>query len=233
MPLSDINYTVIQVVNEVQRKLGLTATASLITNKLSIQMVDFVNDVCNDLSDFGNWQEMLVSANITAVSGVSNYSVNTSANIKNIADLYFLPRTGPLRGITVEDMRILTRTSSVGAPSQFTVFGTDTLGNPNIRVRPKPGSSEDGKLFSILYYVRAPKYTSTDDSVIIPFPGDLVVTGVLARAILNESGGTPTDHYSKTQQDYLESRKEALNRFNGDTGWSVSFTPSLIGRRRR
>lgn len=233
MPISDIRYTVLQVVNEVQRKLGLSETSSLLTNKLSVQLVDFINDVCNDLSDFGNWQETLVSANIVAVSGQNDYSINTSANVKNIADLYFLPRMGPVRGVTIEEMRILTRTTSVGTPSQFTVFGTDVNGNPNIRVRPTPGSNEDGELFSILYYVRAPKYTTASGASVIPFPGDLVVTGVLAKAILNESGGTPTDHYSKTQQDYLEGRKEALNRFNGDTGWTVSFTPSMIQGRRR
>lgn len=233
MPLGDLRYTVLQVANEVQRKLGLDATASLGANKLSIQLVDFINDVCNDLSDFGNWQEMLVSANITAVSGQSDYSINTSANVKNIGDIYFLPRTGPLRSVTIEDMRILTRTTSVGTPSQFTIYGTDANANPNIRVRPQPGSIENGQLFSILYYIRAPKYTVSDGATVIPFPGDLLVTGTLARAILNESGGTPTDHYTRVQQEYLESRKEALNRFNGDTGWSVSFTPSLIGRRRR
>lgn len=233
MPILDIRYTVLQVVNEVQRKLGLTETSSLASNKLSIQLVDFINDVCSDLSDFGNWQEMLVSANITAVSGQNYYSVNTSANIKNIGDLYFVPRMGPIRGVTIEEMRILTRTTSVGTPSQFTVFGTDANGNPNIRVRPTPGSNEDGELFSIVYYIRAPKYTVTDGALIIPFPGDLVVSGTIAQAILNESGGTPTDHYTKTQQDYLEARKESLNRFNGDTGWTVSFTPSMIQGRRR
>jgi hypothetical protein len=58
MGLGDIRYTVLQVVQEVFRKLGLNEPTSLSFNKLSIQMVDFINDVCNDLSDFGNWQEV-------------------------------------------------------------------------------------------------------------------------------------------------------------------------------
>lgn len=231
MGIGDIRYTVLQVINEVQRKLGLDATSALNSNKLSIQLVDFVNDICNDLSDFGNWQETLVSSNVTAVSGVSNYSIPTSANVKNIGDIYFSTRRGPLRSITVDDMRIMTRTTITGTPTQFCVFGTDSNGNPNIRVRPKPAANEDGALFSILYYVRAPLYTISDAATVIPFPGNLVVDGVLAKALLNESGGSPTDHYTRVQQEYLESRKESLNRFNGDTGWSVSFTPSQIRRR--
>lgn len=232
MGIGDIRYTVLEIVNEVQRKLGLNATVTLTFNKLATQMVDFVNDICDDLSDFGNWQEMIVSSNVTAVSGQANYSINTSANIKNIADIYFLPRTGPMRNVIIDDMRRMTRVSSVGSPSQYTVFGTDSNGNPNIRVRPTPDSNADGNLFSVVYYVKTPKYETTDANTIVPFPGQLMVQGVLAKAILNESGGSPTDHYTLEQKEYLEARKEALNRFNGDTGWNVSFSPSYRGRRR-
>ena len=232
MPLTDLRFTVLQVINEVQRKLGLDATTALATNKLSIQLVDFVNDICNELSDYGNWQEMLVSANITAVSGQSNYSINTSANVKNIADLYFTPRTGPMRNVSIQEMRILTRVTSTGTPSQFSIFGTDANANPNIRVRPTPVAAQDGQLFSVLYYVKAPTYTLSDGAVIIPFPGNVVIDGVYAKATLNENGGAPNDKYNMLQQQYLEGRKEALNRFNSDTGWDVSFSPSIRGRRR-
>lgn len=232
MGIGDIRYTVLQVVNEVQRKLGLDAT-QLTGNKLAVEMVDYINDVCNDLSDFGNWQETIVTANITAVSGQSDYSIVTSANVKNIGDIYFSERQGALRNVSIEDMRLLTRTTITGTPTQFCIFGTDANGNPNIRVRPRPSANEDGGLFSVLYYIHPPRYTTADTSTIIPFPARVVVLGTLARAILNESGGSPTDKFNLINQDYLLARKEALNRFNGDTGWTVSFTPSLTQRRRR
>jgi hypothetical protein len=233
MPINDIRYTVLQVVQECFRKLGLTQPSSLNTNALSIQMVDFINDTCNDLSDFGNWQEVFSSANVTAVSGQSDYSINTSANIKNIGQIFFTQRTGPMLYITVDQMRIMTRVTSVGQPSQFAIYGTDVNGNPNIRVRPIPDANAAGGLLSVSYYIRAPKYTVSDGSQVIPFPGTVVVLGTLARALLNESGGSPTDHYTRVFQEYLEARKEALNRFNGDTGYEVNFMPSVISRRRR
>lgn len=232
MGIGDIRYTVLEVVNEVFVKLGLSEVTSLAANSLSRQMVMYVNDVCNDLSDFGNWQETFVSANITAVSGQRDYSINTSANVKNIADIFFTQRIGPMRNVTVEQMRIMTRVTSNGQPTQYTIFGTDNNGNPNIRVRPTPASAENGGLFSITYFIRAPKYTTADNSAVIPFPGDIVVNGVLALQILNESGGAPTERYNITQNQYVQGRKEALNRFRGDTGYDISFTPSLIGRRR-
>lgn len=234
MGIGDIRYTVLQTVNEVFRKLGLSTVNTTSANKLSIQCVDFINDVCNDLADFGNWQETLVTANITAVSGQRDYFVTTSANIENIKDMYFTQRSGPMSNITVDDMRIMTRTTVIGTPTQFTVFGTDVNGNPLLRVRPTPAAAEDGGLFSVLYYIRAPLYVATtDDDTIIPYPSRVVVLGTMGKVILNESGGSPTDHYTITMQDYQNSRKEALNRFNGDTGWNTSFVPSLASRRRR
>jgi len=233
MTISDIRYTVLEVTQEVFRKLGLNVPTTLAQNKLSIQMVDFINDTCNDLSDFGNWQETFVSANVTAVSGQRDYSINTSANIKNIGDIFFSQRVGPMRNVTDHEMRIMTRTTITGQPTQFAVFGTDGNGNPLLRVRPTPVQAQDGGLFSITYYIRAPKYTTSDGSEVIPFPGKIVVLGTLARALLNESGGAPTNRYAATQQDYLMARKEALNRFNGDTGYDISFTPSLQSRWKR
>lgn len=231
MGIGDIRFTLLQTVNELLRKLDLNTVTSLTTNKLTKQMVDFINDVCNDLSDYGNWQENIVSSNVTAVSGQSDYSIATSANIKNIADIYFSTRSGALRNLTVQDMRIQTRVTSVGTPTQYSIFGTDSNGNPNLRVKPVPGASEDGKLFSVVYYIRTPQYTTADTNVVIPFPGKLVVDGVHAMILLNESGGAANNQYTQKYNSYLQARKEALNRFNGDSGWEISFVPS--GRRRR
>lgn len=232
MTIGDIRYTVLQTVQEIFRKLGLTAPGALSDNKLSIQMVDFINDTCNDLSDFGNWQETMVSANVSAVNDQRDYTITTSAAIKNIADIYYSTRTGAMNLINIETMRQMT--SANGTPSQYTIFGTDaSTANPVIRVRPVPVSGNGGGgYFSVLYFIRAPQYTTSDGALVIPFPARIVVLGTLARAILNESEGAPTDRYTATYQDYLIARKEALNRFKGDTGWNISFVPSRQTRRR-
>lgn len=233
MGLSDIRYTVLQVVNEVQRKLDLQQTSGLASNKLATLMVDYINDICDDLGDFGQWQETLVTSNVTCVSGATDYSINTSASVENVKDIYFSERRGPLQSVTVDEMRILTRVTITGTPSQYTIFGTDSNGNPNIRVRPTPAQSEDGGIFSVLHYVRAPRYTTSDQDTVIPYPARVVVKGVFWLVTLGESGGAPTDKSTKLQQEYEMMRKNALNRYNGDTGWDVSFTPSMVNRWRK
>lgn len=230
MAITDIRFTVLQVVNEVQRKLGLNTTPSLLTNKISIELVDHINDVVSDISDFGNWMEEMTTAKVTAQSSVMDYSIQTSAVIKNIGDIYLSNRRGPLRSENVQTMRILTRTTSLGQPSQFCIFGTDSNGNPLIRVRPMPDSSVAGQLFSILYYVKPSLYTTADAAVLIPYPARVVVLGTLASYTLRTNGGAPNDQYTMFYNQYLSIRKESLNRFNSDTGWDVSYTPGRVNR---
>lgn len=230
--LADVRYTLLEAVNEVQRKLGLS-TSSLTSNKVATELVDHVNDVVSDLSDFGNWNECLVTANVTAHTSVRDYSITTSAVVKNVGDVYISTRRGPLRAVDIDTMRVMTRSSAIGQPTQYCVFGTDSIGNPNIRVRPTPDSTQEGAIFSILYYEKPPKYTTSDASTTIPFPARVLVLGVLAKYILRESGGAPTPQYQSYFQEYLEARKESLNRFRADTGWDVSFRPSRGNRWRR
>lgn len=233
MAITDIRYTVLQTVNEVQAKLGLDQTSSLTANKISRELVSHINDVVSNLSDFGNWMEQLVTANVTVQTSVMDYSIDTSAVIKNIGDIYIATRRGPLNSINIEQMRIMTRTTAYGQPSQFCVFGTDDNGNPLIRVRPTPDASQDGTMFSILYYVKPPIYTISDGSTLIPFPSRVVVMGTLAAYTLRESGGAQSDMYTSYYNQFLDARRSALNRFNSDTGWDISYTPGRTGRWRR
>lgn len=230
MAITDIRFTVLQTVNEVQRKLGLNAVTTLAANKVSIELVDHINDTVADISDFGNWMEQLTTCMITAATSVRDYSIITSGVVKNIGDIYLSTRRGPLRSVDIDTMRIMTRTTVMGQPSQYCIFGTDTNGNPLLRVRPTPDSSQDGSLFSVLYYLKPSIYTLSDASTLIPFPSRVVVLGTLARYTLRESGGAQTDLYTMYFNDYMQAKKAAFSRFNGDTGWDISFTPGYSSR---
>lgn len=234
MAASDLRFTVLQVVNEVQRKLGLSATTNLTQNKVATELVDHINDTVDDLSDFGNWMETLATARVTAQVSVMDYVIQVSGVVKNIGDIYLEGRSGALRSVNIEDMRILTQTTALGEPSQYCIYGVDASSyQPIIRVRPTPNSSTAGAVFSILYYKKPSQYTTADTSTVIPYPARVVVNGVLARYTLRESGGAQSEMYQIYQQDYTEGRRKALNRFNMDTGWNVSFAPARRSRWRR
>lgn len=233
MSIGDIRFTVLQTVNEVQRKLGLTATTTLAANKVAVELVDHINDVVDDLSDFGNWMETLATTQVTALTSIQDYTISVSGVVKNIGDIYISDKSGPLNSVDIDTMRVMTRVTSMGQPSQYCIFGTDTNGNPIIRVRPTPDTSQNGALFSILYYTKPSLYTTSDASTVIPFPSRVVVLGTLARYTLREAGGAPSEMYQMFYNQYLQARSTALNRFQGDTGWDVSFRPSMTKRWRR
>lgn len=233
MSISDLRMTVLQTVNEVQRKLGLDATGSLSANKISKELVDHINDTVDDISDYGNWMEQLTTCRVTAQVSVMDYQINVSAVVKSIGDIYLTSRAGALRSVDIETMRILTRTTALGTPSQYCIFGTDSNGNPLIRVRPMPDTNTDGSMFSILFYQKPPIYTTSDGAIVIPFPSRVVVLGTLASYTLRESGGAETPLYQMYYNQYLEAKKRAFRRMNGDTGWNVSFRPGILGRWKR
>lgn len=237
MALSDVRLTVLQTVNEVQRKLGLNQTSTLTSNKVATELVDHINDTVDDLSDFGNWMEVLSTAQVTAQVSVRDYVIQASGVVKNIGDVYLSTRRGPLKSTDIDTMRVLTRTTALGQPSQYCIFGVDaSSGVPIIRVRPTPDISNAGAMFSILYYKKPSQYIATanaDANTVIPYPARVVVLGTLARYTLRESGGAQTDMYQVYQSDYIKARQTALNRFNSDTGWDISFSPGIRSRWRR
>lgn len=230
MAITDIRMTVLQIVNEVQRKLGLSATSNLTANSQARVLVDHLNDVLDDLADYGNWFELLASSNTTVVSGQTVYSVNVSSDVvvKNLGDIRYGTNTAPMINIGLAQMRRIEGGSenSFGDPRQFSIYGTDTNGNPQFKVHPKPGATQAGDIFSVLYFTKPRILTTSDSSFVVPFPARVVVQGLLAKAILDEDGGAPTDNYSRNYQLYELMKREAFNRMNGNTGYDVKFKPS-------
>ncbi|RJO72867.1 MAG: hypothetical protein C4523_02530 [Myxococcales bacterium] len=225
MALTDLRQTSIQIVNRVQRKLGVNATASLASTKHSIVLTDLLNEVVSDLSDAGEWQEMIREVNVTAATSTITYSVETSAVVHHISEIAFDTDVSPLSVVDVEEIRRLNRLSGTGRPRHFSPFGTDSVGNPQIRVHPQPGSNENGKLLKILYYQKPRLYTTSDDSISIPFPADVVFQGLYAKALLEENGGEQTRQYQTAYAEYERMKQEAINRFTTDTGTDMNIVP--------
>jgi len=234
MATTDLRKTVLQTINEVQRKLGLTEATSLTVNAQTTTLLDHLNDIIADVSDFGDWHEQLVSGNVTVSASVRDYSVTSgSVVVKNIKDIYYGSASrSSMQLRTIDEMRRNQRSGAVtGSPREFSVYGVDTNGNPKVRINPLPGTTEAGNVLSILYYKKPPIYTTSDGSTEIPFPSRIIVQGLLAMAILDEEGGSPSNHFNLEYEKYLTMRKEAYNRFNADTGRYKRFNPARIGRR--
>ncbi len=225
MATEDVNKTVIGIVNEVERKLGLSESASLGSTSFSRMLLDFTNDVIDELNDYGDWPHMFNEIPVTASSSVEEFEVRSSAPIKRIHEVHFHNDISPLNIVSVSDIRRLQKTRSFGQPRNVAVSKVSGV-NAKFRTSPIPVSAQDGQLFDVAVYEKNRLYTTSDSSAIPQYPSRVVVQGLYAKAVLKESGEERSRQYETAYQEYLRMRKEALNRLTADTGGDVQFVPT-------
>lgn len=225
MAESDFKVTVIGAINEVRKKSKLPPVSTLDQDTDSITKLAYLNDVIADLSDYGNWQETYQEAVVSVMASVRDYAVS-GVVVQNIHEVAISTRASPLRKLGLEDIRQLRRNGNFGEPYHWSLKGINGEGNPIISVDRWPTTNDEGKYFNIAYYEKPVAYTTADATVTIPFPGRVVVQGLLAKTILDESDGEPSQRYATNFQTYENMKDESFNRFNGDTGASVNFRPS-------
>ena len=217
--------TVLAVINRVERKLGLNASAAITTTKKSRELLDMLNEVMDDISDTGDWQEYFRTVNITAISSTAVYEVAVSGLVKNVREVIYGSAVSPLIWEDFQTIRQLNRIGNYGTPRQVAIEGVNaSSGNPNFRVAPVP-TDVSGKTFEVLYFQKPQNYTTSDTSTVIPLPSNLVVMGLYAKALLSESGGNPTREFQAAYTEYLKLKRESNNRFNADVGLDTYFRP--------
>jgi hypothetical protein len=218
--------TVIGAINEVRKKSKLPPVSTLDQDSDSLTKLAYLNDVVSELSDYGNWQEQYREAVVSVQASVRDYAVS-GVTVQNIEEVSISTRTAALKFLRLDKMRMLQRNNGVGNPNQWSLRGTNGEGNPVVTLDRWPSTNDTGYL-KIPYFLKPEAYTTADASAEIPFPGRVVVQGLLTKTVLDESDGEPTSRYTTNLQSYEKMKDEAYNRFNGDTGGSVHFRP---GRR--
>jgi hypothetical protein len=227
MALDDFKVTVIGAINEVREKTKLTRVTTLDQDSDSLTKLKYLNDVIADLSDYGNWQEQYREYVVSIQASVANYAVSGIV-VQNIHEVAISTRTAELRKADLDDIRRLQRNGTRGEPTQWAIKGINGEGNPVITTYPLARNSSG--FFTIVVYEKPSVYATANASATIPFPGRVVVQGLLTEVILDESDGEPSSRYLANVEKYEAMKRESFNRFNGDTGSTVYFRP---GRGRR
>lgn len=228
MAETDFKVTVIGAINEVRKKSKIPAVTTLDQDSDSLTKLSYLNDVVSELSDHGNWQELYTEAIVSVQTSVRDYAVS-GVVIQNIHEIAYSERTAALRLVKLDEIRRLHRVNATGSPNHWALKGINGEGNPIITIDRWPTTNDTG-YFNIGYYEKPAVYTTADASATVPFPGRVVVQGLLTKTILDESDGEPTQRYLTNLQLYDNMVDETYNRFNGDTGSTVYFRPGRRGR---
>lgn len=227
----DIQKTVLGLINEARRKRSLNELSTL-TTKDGATSLDFLNDIIEDMMDKRNWYQLRDEVLVTAVSGQATYTVSASASlVRNIQEIVFDNEIAAMDVQDILDVEQRIRASGNGTPRQYAITGVNVSAKPIIKVAPIPGSSQDGKVFTIKIFKQLPLYTSDDASVLVPLPSRPIVAGLMALLILDESDGAPTPQYQTHWAMYERLKKSALNKFTASTGDSIRFMPQYKGKR--
>lgn len=227
MAETDFKVTVLGAINEVRRKTKLSPVTTIDADSDSLLKLHLLNDVVSDLSDHGDWQELYTEAIVSVQTSVREYAVS-GVVVQSVSEISISTRQAALRPVDLEEIRLLQRVNGTGAPYHWCLKGINGEGNPIIAFDRWPTSNDDG-YFKVCYYEKPAVYTTADASATVPFPGRVVVQGLHAKTILDESDGEPSDRFRMTQAIYEDMKQQSYNRFNGDTGGNVNFRP---GKRR-
>lgn len=224
---ADTRRTILQIVNDVQRRLGVNPTANLTATKHATVLLGLLNQLVDEISDQREWMEWYAETTVLASSSVAEYSVNTPYPVHHIYEIAFQGDIAPMDVVSIEEIRRLQRLNHHGRPRQFGIVGVNgATGNPTFRVSPIPGSAQNNMGLHIALYKKPAIYSTSDIGEEPEFPAQLLTQGLYAKALLEENGGEPTRQYEIAYAEYQRMLVEAANRYNSDTGdGTIQFIP--------
>lgn len=182
--------TYLEIVNRVLRRLRENEVTTIDETPYSKLIGDFVNVVKREVEDAWDWSALRTTLSATTSSNIFNYVLTGSTtririlDILNDTDNFFMQQ----RSTRWFDQQFLTANGStqVGSPYYYNFNGVDSNGDSQIDVFPIPDKAYDLRINCII-----PQADLSTNSDIILVPAQLVVEGVISRAISErgEDGG--------------------------------------------
>lgn len=234
MPITDLRLTVLEIINIVQRKMGISASTSLTDTLFTQTLLELLNEVVADLAGDGERPELYFAVPVTAQTSVFDYAVDPPGGL--VHHIYEISQSArgpaPLTPVNLSEINLLNRiTNSPGVSNQWHIVSANSSGQPVVRVFPTPGLAQNGDLFTVYGFLKPPIYTTSDANVIPVFPANVLWQGLHARALLEENGGEPTREYQVSLAMYEKAKQQDLNRFTVDNGPTTQFMPNRRSRR--
>lgn len=181
--------TYLECVNRVLRRLRENEVTTVNETPYSKLIGDLVNVVKVEIEDAWDWSVLRTTLTATTTASLFNYVLVDSGtrfrilDVVNDTDDFFMEQ----RSGRWFDQQFLMSTVQHSSPLYYNINGVDSNGDSQIDIFPIP----DG-VYNIRVNVVLPQQELTADSTQILIPGNLLVEGVIARAISErgEDGGS-------------------------------------------
>lgn len=180
--------TYLEIVNKVLRRLREPTVASVSENSYSALIGELVNVAKREIEDSWNWAALRTTLTATTAPDLFNYVLRGAGTrfrvleIINDTDNFFMqPRDGKWF-----ESNLLMVPVTKGSPLYYNFNGVTTYGDTQVDVFPVPNG-----VYTLRFNVVMPQDDLTTDSEVVQIPYQLLIEGVLARAIAErgEDGG--------------------------------------------
>lgn len=188
--------TYLECVNKVLRRLRENEVSTVNETPYSQLIGDLVNVVKVEIEDSWTWSALRTTLSVTTSSSVYNYTLTGSStklkvlDVTNDTDEWFIENQTS-RWFTEQ---FLGNNAQTGSPYYYNFNGVDSNGDTKVDFYPIP----DG-VYTISFKCVVPQSELTADATRILIPSNLLIEGVLARAISErgDDGG-----YAEQEQRY-------------------------------
>ena len=180
--------TYLEIVNKVLRRLREPTVASVSENSYSALIGELVNVSKREIEDSWNWAALRTTLTATTAPDLFNYVLRGAGTrfrvleIINDTDNFFMqPRDGKWF-----ESNLLMVPVTKGSPLYYNFNGVTTYGDTQVDVFPVPNG-----VYTLRFNVVMPQDDLTTDTEVVQIPYQLLIEGVLARAIAErgEDGG--------------------------------------------
>jgi hypothetical protein len=191
--------TLLQIVNNILRRMREDEVPDVSQNKYSKMVVDFVNDAKTLVENAWDWSTLRREVVVTTVNNVSDYLVEDATPqtklfyfVNDNTRQYMEYRTTAW----IEQQRI--NSDLKGSPKYFTYYNAD--GVMRVRLWPTPDAA-----YTLRYYAKFPQdfLENSGDVIRVPYmPVQHMALALLARE-RGETGGTSVAEYFAVADNYL------------------------------
>ena len=180
--------TYLEIVNRVLRRLRENEVYSVNDTPYSKLIGDLVNVVKREVEDSWDWSVLRTTLSARTTANLFNYVLEDSTTRIKIVDIIndtddFVIKQQSSKWF---NKQFLAKNAQYGSPAYYNLNGVDDNGDSQIDFFPIPDGAYDIRINAVI-----PQDELTTDNEKVLVPGNLIVEGVLSRAISErgEDGG--------------------------------------------